>query len=231
MSSPRSTLLDVLGRYRGEGEAEAADVARLRGLAETAADPWLRSTPLHATASALVVHPGSGRMLLRWHQRQQAWLHVGGHADPGESDPLAVALREAGEETGLSDLVPWPDAQLRHVVIVPVPASSREPAHEHADLRFVLATRTPDAARAETPDAPLRWLSPREAREISSEANLRETVSRAERLLKGGSRALSQLPLSPAAVHQPPRRAALRILPEGPFGSSASREGSDFRHS
>jgi 8-oxo-dGTP pyrophosphatase MutT (NUDIX family) len=178
----------MLGRYRPRDPAEAADVSRVRALAESADDPWLRTIPLHVTASALIVHPGSGRVLLRWHQRQQAWLQVGGHADPGETDPLAIALREAEEETGLADLVPWPDAQLRHVVIVPVPASSREPAHYHADLRFVLATRTPDAARAETADAPLRWLSPREAREISSEANLRETVSRAERLLASAAR-------------------------------------------
>ncbi len=110
MCSPCRPLLGVLGRYRPEDAAEAADVARVRALAETAADPWLRSIPLHVTASALVVHPDSGRVLLRWHQRQQAWLQVGGHADPGESDPLAVALREAGEETGLADLTPWPDA-------------------------------------------------------------------------------------------------------------------------
>ncbi len=183
MSSPRSPLLDLLGRYRGEGEAEAADVARLRGLAETAGDPWLRSTLLHVTASALVVHPGSRRMLLRWHQRQQAWLQVGGHADPGESDPLAVALREAGEETGLSDLVPWPDARVRQVVIVPVPAGGLEPAHEHADVRFVLATENPGAARAESPGAPLRWLTPREAHEATSEVNLRELLARVQRLL------------------------------------------------
>jgi 8-oxo-dGTP pyrophosphatase MutT (NUDIX family) len=175
----------MLGRYRPQDQAEAADVERVRALAEGADDPWLRSIPLHVTASALIVHPDSGRVLLRWHQRQQAWLQVGGHGDPGESDPLAIALREAEEETGLTDLAGWPDAQLRHVVIVPVPASSREPAHQHADLRFVLATRTPDAARAETPEAPLRWLSPREAREITSEANIQETVSRAERLLAG----------------------------------------------
>jgi 8-oxo-dGTP pyrophosphatase MutT (NUDIX family) len=185
MSTPRGRLADILGRYRPGNQAEAADVERVRALAESADDPWLRSIPLHATASALIVHPDTGRVLLRWHQRQQAWLQVGGHADPGESDPLAIALREAEEETGLTDLAGWPDAQLRHVVIVPVPASSREPAHQHADLRFVLATRTPDTARAETPDAPLRWLSPRKAREITSEANLQETVSRAERLLAG----------------------------------------------
>jgi 8-oxo-dGTP pyrophosphatase MutT (NUDIX family) len=180
-----SPILDALRRYRPEDEAETADVARVRALAETAADPWLRSIPLHVTASAVIVHPGSGLLLLRWHQRQQAWLQVGGHGDPGESDPLAIALREASEETRLTDLVPWPDGQIRHVAIVSVPASAREPAHEHADVRFVLATRAPDEARAESPDAPLRWLSPGEAHEATSEANLRETLSRVERLLAG----------------------------------------------
>ncbi len=178
-------LLDMLGRYRPQGPAEAADVEQVRKLAETADDPWLRSIPLHVTGSALIVHPGSGRVLLRWHRRQQAWLQVGGHGDPGEGDPLAIALREGAEETGLTDLVPWPDAQLRHVVIVGVPASGCEPAHQHADLRFLLATRTPDAARPEAPDAPLRWLSLPEAYEATSEANLRETLRRAERLLAG----------------------------------------------
>lgn len=183
MSSVRRQILDELDRYRPQGGTEAADVERARSLAETSADPWLRSVPLHLTASALICHPASGTILLRWHQRQQAWLQVGGHADPGENDALAIALREAREETGLTDLVPWPDAQIRHVVIVGVPAGGREPAHQHADLRFVLATQTPHAARAETPDAPLRWLSPREAHQVTSEANLRETLSRVQRLL------------------------------------------------
>jgi len=178
-------LLGLLGGYRPQGEAEAADVERVRALTETAADPFLRTMPLHVTGSALIVHPASGRVLLRWHQRQQAWLQVGGHGDPGESDPLAIALREAAEETGLADLEPWPDAQLRHVVIVPVPASSTEPAHQHADLRFVLATHAPEAARPENPDAPLRWLTPADAYQATSEVNLRETLSRAQRLLAG----------------------------------------------
>jgi 8-oxo-dGTP pyrophosphatase MutT (NUDIX family) len=174
---------DVLASYRPRGEAELRDAGRVSELVKTAADPWLRSLPLHLTASALIVHPDSGRVLLRWHRRQQAWLQVGGHGDPGESDPLAIALREAGEETGLTDLAPWPDGQLRHVAVVGVPAAGDEPAHEHADLRFVFATGEPGAARAEAPDAPLRWLPVREAFEVTSEANLRETLSRVERLL------------------------------------------------
>jgi hypothetical protein len=102
MESDRRPVLGLLDRYRPGDEAEAADVERLRALAAVADDPWLRSMPLHITASALIVHPASGRVLLRWHQRQQAWLQVGGHGDPGETEALAIALREAREESGLT---------------------------------------------------------------------------------------------------------------------------------
>jgi 8-oxo-dGTP pyrophosphatase MutT (NUDIX family) len=180
----RPSLAVLLDQYRPEGKAEAADLRRARALAETAGDPWRRELPLHVTASALIVHPETCRVLLRWHQRQQAWLQVGGHGDPGESDPLAIARREAVEETGLADLTPWPDAHLRHLVIVGVPAGKGEPAHEHADLRYFMATQVPDRASAENEDAPLRWLSLTEAREATSEANLLETLTRMECLLE-----------------------------------------------
>jgi 8-oxo-dGTP pyrophosphatase MutT (NUDIX family) len=178
---PLAVLLD---QYSPEGEAETADLHRTQALANTVGDPWRRDLPLHVTASALIVHPETGRVLLRWHQRQQAWLQVGGHGDPGESDPLAIARREAVEETELADLTPWPDEQLRHLVIVDVPAGKGEPAHEHADLRYFMATRTPDAARAENENAPLRWLSIAEAYQATSEVNLRESLARLERLLQ-----------------------------------------------
>jgi 8-oxo-dGTP pyrophosphatase MutT (NUDIX family)/transcriptional regulator with XRE-family HTH domain len=178
----RNAALDLLDPYRPQDEAEEADVSRARAIAERTDDPWSRSIPLHLTASALIVHPESRRVLLRWHQRQQAWLQVGGHGDPGEQDALAIALREAAEETGLTDLVPWPDPSVRQVVIVDVPAARHEPAHKHADVRFTLATTNPGAIRAENPNAPLRWLSPDEARELTTEANLRELLARVEGL-------------------------------------------------
>jgi 8-oxo-dGTP pyrophosphatase MutT (NUDIX family) len=182
MVAGHQAVINVLTRYAPKTPAELADVDQIRALVETG-DPWHRSNPLHVTASALIVHPESGRVLLRWHQRHQSWLLVGGHADPDEYDPLAIALREGREETGLPDLAPWPDPEVRHVVIVPVPANSREEAHEHADLRFVLATGVPEAARPENSDAALRWLSPDEAREAITEANIQDTLSRVEPLL------------------------------------------------
>jgi hypothetical protein len=71
------------------------------------------------------------------------------------------------------------------VAVVPVPARGDEAAHEHADLRFVLATATPDDARPERHDAPLRWLTVPQATSLSAEANLRELLARVGALLAG----------------------------------------------
>ncbi|ONH26001.1 NUDIX hydrolase [Pseudofrankia asymbiotica] len=181
-SSPHSAD-DLLTSYRPAGQTETKDVARVRAMVAGTSDPWSRDIPLHLTGSALIVHPETRRVLLRWHDRMGSWLQVGGHGDPGETDPLSVALREGREETGLADLRPWPTGELRHTVVVSVPGTPREPAHEHADLRFVLATATPDAASPEKPTAPLRWLSLPEALELAAEDNLRETLTRTRRLL------------------------------------------------
>jgi len=188
-------LGELLSGYRTDDPTEAADVARLEELLETVGNPFRRAIPLHVTGSALIVHPDSGRVLLRWHERQRAWLHVGGHGDPGETDPIAIALREAREETGLTDLVPWPTADIVHVAIGPVPAKGDEPAHEHADVRYVLATASPDAARPEKPGAPVRWLSVPEAYEVTAADNLRVTIARLESLLG----------LEGVGLRQPPR--------------------------
>jgi 8-oxo-dGTP pyrophosphatase MutT (NUDIX family) len=160
-------------------------------------DPWDRSAALHLTASALVVHRESARILLRWHERLVAWAQVGGHGDPGEEDPLAIALREAAEETGLRDLRPcvvpgrlgW--GELLHVDVVPVPARpgaesrAAEPAHEHADLRYLLETDLPAEARAESEGAPVRWVSFAEALSLT-DSSTRELVERARAVVEQG---------------------------------------------
>ena len=180
-------LTALLTGYQATGDPEAADLARMTRLAAASHDPWSRSLPLHFTASALVVHPATGRVLLRWHVKLGLWLQVGGHADPGETDPLQIALREAREETGLTDLAPWPDGRLRHAAVCQVPASGGDPEHEHADLRFVLATDSPDAIAAENEQSPLRWLTVDQARELVGGNNLRRALDRLGDLLADGN--------------------------------------------
>jgi 8-oxo-dGTP pyrophosphatase MutT (NUDIX family) len=174
----------LLDGYQARSPDEAADVARLRRLA-LSSDPWTRASVLHLTGSAVVVHPPTRRVLLRWHDRMQSWLQVGGHADPGETDPLETALREAREETGLADLTPWPDtheARIVQVAVVPVPAGKGEPAHEHGDVRYALATAQPENAKPETESARLAWLSLEAALERVGEDNLRVCLERISEL-------------------------------------------------
>lgn len=177
-------FLAALDAYEPQDPDEAADLERARNLL-AGDDPWSRSVPLHVTGSALVVHPPTGGVLLRWHERQQAWLQVGGHADPGETDPFLTALREGIEETGLADLRAWPGPEptLVHLVAVPVPAGKGEPAHEHLDVRYVLATDTPDAIEPETPAARLRWMPATVAVDFTSEDNLKVMLRRVADLL------------------------------------------------
>jgi 8-oxo-dGTP pyrophosphatase MutT (NUDIX family) len=179
----QAALVAALDAHRPISPQEEADVARIRALLDgDGADPWSRELPLHVTASALILHVRTGRVLLRWHERMGSWLQVGGHADPGEDDPAAIARREAEEETGLDDLAHFPDPgadRLVHVVVVPVPAGKGEPAHEHADLRYLLATEHPDDVVPESATASLRWLSLDAARSVVQEDNLRVTLARA----------------------------------------------------
>jgi 8-oxo-dGTP pyrophosphatase MutT (NUDIX family) len=170
----------ALESYRPSDASEAADVQRLRDLLVTS-DLRARSTPVHVTASALVVHPPSRTVLLRWHPRMEMWMQVGGHFDAGETDPWLVAVREAREETGLTDLRAAAGADAEQpvqIVIVPVPAHGAEPAHEHADFRYLLVTDTPAEVVPESSTARLRWTDLAAAIDEIREDNLRVFLSR-----------------------------------------------------
>jgi 8-oxo-dGTP pyrophosphatase MutT (NUDIX family) len=176
-------LSEALDSYHPSNGQELADHARLRAALE-AEDIFSRSSALHVTASALVVHPPTQRVLLRWHTKMEQWMQVGGHFDAGETDPRQVALREAYEETGLSDLASAQWYLPLQVVILPVPAYGNEKAHEHADFRYVFVTNQPDRARAESSDARLRWMPFATASTEVREDNLRVYLARTSAMIE-----------------------------------------------
>ena len=116
---------------------EAAMTAEIIRFAETHADCLRRScVPGHLTGSAWIVSPDRTRTLLTHHHKLDKWLQLGGHAD-GDGDLLAVALREAREESGLTRLRVANSVIFdcdRHVI----PARKNEPEHFHHDLRFMI---------------------------------------------------------------------------------------------
>ncbi|MDT8437925.1 MAG: NUDIX hydrolase [Wenzhouxiangellaceae bacterium] len=95
----------------------------------------------HITGSAWIVDPAGERVLLTHHRKLDRWLQPGGHSD-GDPDTLAVALREAEEETGLT--VSPVDRTIFDLDIHPIPARGDDPEHEHFDVRFALRALTTD---------------------------------------------------------------------------------------
>ena len=93
-----------------------------------------RFDPGHFTASGFVVSPDGSSLLLIHHRRLDRWLQPGGHIDPGDTSPIAAAVREVAEETGVAVEPILPD--LIDLDIHPIPPRAPEPAHEHFDLRF-----------------------------------------------------------------------------------------------
>jgi 8-oxo-dGTP pyrophosphatase MutT (NUDIX family) len=113
----------------------------------------------HCTGSAFISCPYGQRVLLLFHPFLQRWLQPGGHAD-GDPDLLAVATREAVEETGLPyrDLLPYRGRIPLDLDIHSIPARAHEPAHWHYDLRYLLVASPDLPLSPETPDLRLEWV-------------------------------------------------------------------------
>ena len=132
----RNALLEMLYRYRERWPDEDAGhrfecfVRRQPRCFER--DCWDDG---HVTASAALLDPRREAMLMTLHAKLGRWLQLGGHAD-GETDALAVACREAAEESGLEVAPASPEPI--DVDIHAIPPHGSDPAHFHYDVRFVL---------------------------------------------------------------------------------------------
>ncbi len=138
----RRPLEELLARYADAWPAERGIADRFLAFAAQNPDCLLRTcVPGHITASAWIVSTDGSRALLTHHRKLGRWLQLGGHVD-GESRIELAALREAQEESGMTDfgLERWHGLDLvpLDLDVHPIPARGAEPRHEHWDVRFLL---------------------------------------------------------------------------------------------
>lgn len=113
--------------------------------------------PGHITASSLIVDRTGKYVLLTHHAKLNRWLQPGGHAD-GQEDVMAVAQREAYEETGLTSLHPVMPT-IFDLDIHPIPARGDFPAHLHYDIRFLFAANMDEAFTVSEESHDLGWIA------------------------------------------------------------------------
>jgi 8-oxo-dGTP pyrophosphatase MutT (NUDIX family) len=177
-------LVDRLVRHRPEGADETAHLATILSFVTAHPDPFDRRIPeAHLTASAFILSTDGTQVLLLHHRKLDRWLQPGGHAEAGESDGEAIALREAEEETGIAGLRLHPEApRPMDVDVHSIPARGSEPAHLHLDLRYaVIAAKDAALLRSAKEANALRWFGWDEIEGLGLDAGLRRGLAKARR--------------------------------------------------
>ncbi|WDV54395.1 NUDIX hydrolase [Streptomyces coeruleorubidus] len=142
--------------------------AYLDHLAEHPDGLWKACHSGHITASALVIDPEAGRVLLTLHRKLRKWLQMGGHCEPGDSSLAAVALREATEESGVSGLSLLPGGPVR-LDQHPIPP----PCHCHFDVQYAVLAPPDTAHEISDESLDVRWFGYDEVAEVADESVVR----------------------------------------------------------
>ncbi len=132
MAGP-SDLEALVRGYVPDGDGWSHGLAL--GVLEGERPMWPRTEfePGHFTASAFVVSPDGGSLLLIHHSKLDRWLQPGGHIEASDTSVEAAARREVLEETGVG-LMHRIGASLVRIDVHEIPQRGREPVHQHLDL-------------------------------------------------------------------------------------------------
>lgn len=133
----------------------------------------------HMTASAWIVDAKRERALLAWHNIYRSWSWLGGHAD-GEVDLLAVALREAREESGLSRVAALSE-DIFSLESLTVDGHEKRgsyvPSHIHLNVTYLLEADGGEALSVKPDEnSAVRWFALGEAVAASCEPWMRERI-------------------------------------------------------
>lgn len=163
--------------YAAHRPEEHAVAAQFTDFLQSAPGVFERSHLVgHFTGSAWLVSADSERILLTHHRKLGRWLQLGGHAD-GDADLARVALREAEEESGLTDLIVEPEPFDLDCHWIPERGS--EPGHWHYDVRYVVRATGSETFAVSEESLALSWKSIREiADDVDTDESLRRMAKK-----------------------------------------------------
>lgn len=110
----------------------------------------------HITASSWLLNRTKTKALMMHHAKLGKWVQLGGHCD-GNPDVLAVAIKEAQEESGIAQIAPLFEA-IFDIEIYFNPENHKEKAHYHYDIRFLLQATEDDRITSNSESKELRWI-------------------------------------------------------------------------
>ncbi|MEK9196965.1 NUDIX hydrolase [Ureibacillus sp. FSL E2-3493] len=171
------TLRQQLEQYRPYNEQEAKDQELMLRYMDTFDNLLTRENEFaHFTASAWLVNKERTKVLMVYHNIYQSWSWVGGHAD-GEADLLHVALKEAMEETGLTNVHAVSD-EIYSIEILGVPAHVKKgkhvATHVHLNVTYLLEADEQDETFIKPDEnSDIGWFELSKAIEVCTEPDMK----------------------------------------------------------
>jgi 8-oxo-dGTP pyrophosphatase MutT (NUDIX family) len=146
-----------LENYDSKFQQEIEYKKRMLNFLDNCKNPFSRTNiEGHFTASALLLNSDKTKFLLMHHKKLGKWLQLGGHCD-GDSNVLAVAIKEAQEESGILNIQPI-SREIFDIDIHLFPSNSKEKEHYHYDIRFLLKTVNNDYYIKNSESNDLKWI-------------------------------------------------------------------------
>lgn len=167
------SLLKQLKAYAPYNEQETNDKEVMIKLLEKESDIFTRENEVaHFTASSWLVNKEHTKVLMIYHNIYHSWSWTGGHAD-GDMDLLAVAMREAMEETGVKTITPV-SKDLFSIEILTVDGHIKRgkyvPSHLHLNVTYLLEADEAEVLHIKQDEnSGVAWFTLEEALEKCSE--------------------------------------------------------------
>lgn len=154
----RSLLLRLLQEYSPSDEEERRYQDQMTSFVQQNEHCFERSLEIgHITASAWLLNKEGSHALLMHHAKLNLWCQLGGHCD-GDPDPLAVALKEASEESGIQGITAL-SPSIFDIDIHLIPAHKGIKEHFHYDVRFLLQVKSDEKILINHEAKELRWIT------------------------------------------------------------------------
>jgi 8-oxo-dGTP pyrophosphatase MutT (NUDIX family) len=171
----RNSLLQLLKNHKPFTPEETQFKQQMIEFVEQNPDCFERSLLIgHVTGSAWILDKSHQFTLLTHHRKLDKWFQTGGHCD-GDSDVLNVALKEAQEETGLSD-IQIISPNIFDIDIHEIPERKGIPAHLHFDVRFLFETDMNQAFTVSSESTDLAWVALSEVSKLNDSESIMRMV-------------------------------------------------------
>jgi len=174
------SLKDEITAYVPENEQEETDRAVMLRYLELAPDVLTRQNRVaHFTASSWILNREHTKVLMIYHNLYRSWSWTGGHAD-GEENLLAVAVREASEETGIGYFKVLREGVFSLEILTVDGHEKRGeyvPSHLHLNLTYLLeADEASELIVKPDENSGVKWFTPEDAVSASTEPWMRERI-------------------------------------------------------